>query len=422
MNISFGNLVEIIMFFAALKHNQIRVVKSALVGSMLVNLLLTLGCSIITAELKTADLVLDMNNAQALACLLSLSIFSILIPMAFHFTLHEKMQRNYTVQTLSRASALILLLVYLVYLVFLLKPPRKVPTPARMEEGSALNDGVNHGMEERVDDPYIGSPLNVALDFDLNADQHRPRQKSDPVTPDCSRAIRPVDKRTQCAESSTYISHVTFNHSNNETLSRHGEEENGRKLTHPTLGRSRSRSVYSNHSRSFSQGSFANTRLLRASDIVERYADRGGHVFPLHSHRAVQQPQPVASPFHIVEPNNEVVEESSRPRINRAAGIVVLAASTLVTAICAEYLVATIEPVMKTSGLTESFIGLIILSVIGNAAEFITGVRVAARGKLDLAIGVSFGLSIHIALFVIPLTVIGGWLMGRDMTLVPWTF
>ena len=104
-------------------------------------------------------------------------------------------------------------------------------------------------------------------------------------------------------------------------------------------------------------------------------------------------------------------------KVDRTAAIVMLIISTFFTAICAELLVDTIEFVIKSSGLTQSFIGLIILSVVGNAAEYITGVRVAARGKLDLAIGVSFGSSIQIALFVSPLTVIGGWMMDKNMTL-----
>jgi Ca2+:H+ antiporter len=103
--------------------------------------------------------------------------------------------------------------------------------------------------------------------------------------------------------------------------------------------------------------------------------------------------------------------------VDRRAAIFVLIASTFFTAICAEFLVDTIEDLIKFSGLTQSFIGLVILSIVGNAAEYITGVRVAARGKLDLAIGVSFGSSIQIALFVSPLTVIGGWAMGRNMDL-----
>jgi Ca2+:H+ antiporter len=81
MNISFGNLIEVIMFVIALIHNEIHVVQGALVGSILVNLLLILGTAIIAGEFNPIDMTYDMNNAQALACLLSLSVFSILIPV-----------------------------------------------------------------------------------------------------------------------------------------------------------------------------------------------------------------------------------------------------------------------------------------------------------------------------------------------------
>ena len=81
MNISFGNLIEVIMFMIALVHDEVRVVQGALVGSILVNLLFILGTAIIVGEFQPLEMIYDMNNAQALACLLSLSVFSTLIPV-----------------------------------------------------------------------------------------------------------------------------------------------------------------------------------------------------------------------------------------------------------------------------------------------------------------------------------------------------
>lgn len=81
MNISFGNLIEVIMFIIALAHGEIRVVQGALVGSILVNLLFILGTAIIVGEFQPVKMRYDLNNAQALACLLSLSVFSTLIPV-----------------------------------------------------------------------------------------------------------------------------------------------------------------------------------------------------------------------------------------------------------------------------------------------------------------------------------------------------
>ncbi|KAI0869164.1 hypothetical protein GGS24DRAFT_479671 [Hypoxylon argillaceum] len=385
LNISFGNLVEIIMFFAALRHNHIRVVKSALVGSILVNLLLILGTSIIAAEFQPADLVYDMNNAQALACLLSLSVFSILIPMAFHFTFKHKEERDTAVRTLSRASAIILLIVYFVYLTFLLVPRRR--TTAVVDE-----------------------------------ETHFPQQQEEPRSQPFSRTMKFTDAQSgPSAWRPRFQEHVDgglWEHPEDSPYQSNRRRSSSQPLGHDNVQRwmkgassvSRPRG-YSRHAPSLSQSSFGTTRSLRANDIVERYNDSAGHAHP------PQQRGAPSTRFHVVEPNNEIVKAEPNSKVSRKAAIVALTASTFFTAICAELLVDTIGFVIKSSGLTQSFIGLIILSVVGNAAEYITGVRVAARGKLDLAIGVSFGSSIQIALFVSPLTVIGGWVMGKDMTL-----
>ncbi|KAI1427086.1 hypothetical protein F5Y12DRAFT_738552 [Xylaria sp. FL1777] len=390
MNISFGNLVEIIMFFAALRYNHIRVVKSALVGSILVNLLLILGTSIIAAEFQPADLVYDMNNAQALACLLSLSVFSILVPMAFHFTFKDKHQREEAVRTLSRASAIILLIVYFVYLTFLLVPRRPtailkdeeahVPYPQQEEQRS---QPLSHIM--KFADARPGPPLS------------RPRHHENP---DGNPVSYPGD---------------SFQSNRRRSSSQPLGHDNVQRWMKGTSSASRSRPP-SLHAPSLSQSSFGTTRSLRANDIVERYSDGGGHAHTLQERGSAPGIRPYSS-FQIVEPNNEVVMIEPKSKVSRTAAIVALTASTLFTAICAELLVDTIGFIIKSSGLTQSFIGLIILSIVGNAAEYITGVRVAARGKLDLAIGVSFGSSIQIALFVSPLTVIGGWVMDKNMTL-----
>ncbi|KAH6568324.1 hypothetical protein BASA62_005537 [Batrachochytrium salamandrivorans] len=77
----------------------------------------------------------------------------------------------------------------------------------------------------------------------------------------------------------------------------------------------------------------------------------------------------------------------------------------------------SIEGLSKTVGISETFIGLIILPIVGNAAEHVTALFAAARGKMDLAIGVALGSSMQIALFVTPVLVISGWIMGMPLTL-----
>ncbi|RYP12745.1 hypothetical protein DL765_007183 [Monosporascus sp. GIB2] len=103
--------------------------------------------------------------------------------------------------------------------------------------------------------------------------------------------------------------------------------------------------------------------------------------------------------------------------ISRKAAVVMLLISTALVAVCAEFMVGAIDAVVANSPLKEIFIGLIILPIVGNAAEHVTAVAVAMKNKMDLAIGVAVGSSIQIALFLTPLVVILGWIIGREMTL-----
>jgi Ca2+:H+ antiporter len=110
--------------------------------------------------------------------------------------------------------------------------------------------------------------------------------------------------------------------------------------------------------------------------------------------------------------------ESAEPEILGpvAAGIA-LVLVTILVAVCAEYLVDSIDSIVASSGVSKTFIGLILLPIVGNAAEHVTAVVVAYKDKMDLAIGVAIGSSMQIALFVTPFLVILGWAMGQEMTL-----
>jgi Ca2+:H+ antiporter len=99
-----------------------------------------------------------------------------------------------------------------------------------------------------------------------------------------------------------------------------------------------------------------------------------------------------------------------------SAGIA-LVVVTLLVAVCADYLVDSIDAIVETAGISETFVGLILLPIVGNAAEHVTAVIVASKGKMDLAINVAIGSSMQIALFVTPFLVILGWCIGRPMSL-----
>ena len=109
--------------------------------------------------------------------------------------------------------------------------------------------------------------------------------------------------------------------------------------------------------------------------------------------------------------------ETSEPPLSQTASIVLLLISTGLVALCAEFLVGSIEHLVENSPLSEAFVGLIILPIVGNAAEHVTAITVAAKNKLDLALGVALGSSIQIALFVTPIIVVLGWILNKEMSL-----
>lgn len=117
---------------------------------------------------------------------------------------------------------------------------------------------------------------------------------------------------------------------------------------------------------------------------------------------------------------HEEEEEEEVPQLTRLGALITLAGSTVLVAFCAEYMVDSIDDLTKNGKVTEEFVGLILLPIVGNAAEHATAVTVAIKDKMDLAIGVAVGSSLQIALLVFPLMVIIGWCgLGQphDMTL-----
>ena len=83
-------------------------------------------------------------------------------------------------------------------------------------------------------------------------------------------------------------------------------------------------------------------------------------------------------------------------------------------------MVSSIDAITAGGKVSEEFVGLILLPIVGNAAEHATAVTVAIKDKMDLAIGVAVGSSLQIALLVLPLMVVIGWIgLGQpaDMTL-----
>ncbi|OLL24417.1 Vacuolar calcium ion transporter [Neolecta irregularis DAH-3] len=131
-------------------------------------------------------------------------------------------------------------------------------------------------------------------------------------------------------------------------------------------------------------------------------------VFQLKTHTALYEPQ------------EEVEQQESSISPWVAANL--LALVTVVVAVCAEYLVGSIDALVTRSGMSKTFVGLILIPIVGNAAEHVTAIVVSIHNKMDLAVGVAIGSSMQIALFMTPFLVVLGWILGQPMSLYFQTF
>ncbi|KAH7398338.1 Sodium/calcium exchanger protein-domain-containing protein [Pyrenochaeta sp. MPI-SDFR-AT-0127] len=301
LNATFGNAVELIVSVQALIKDEITIVKTSLIGSMLSNLLLVLGMSFFLGGINRLEQFFNVTVAQTAASLLALCIASLIIPTVFHNMIAEDdivegdAVKN---QELSRGTAVILLVVYACYLGFQLKthatmynaPSQKTPKrkSRKVEEGAA-NRGV----------AAIGAGTAAASGGGVNA----------------------------------------------KTLFKNPDED------------------------------------------------------------------------------EEEEEEFETPSLSVIGALITLAISTTLVAFCSEFMVSSIDGLTETGGVSTTFVGLILLPIVGNAAEHATAVTVAIKDKMDLSIGVAVGSSMQIALLVFPLIVILGWILGKDcMTLYFDTF
>ena len=139
-------------------------------------------------------------------------------------------------------------------------------------------------------------------------------------------------------------------------------------------------------------------------------------VFQLYTHTFLFD-EPKKSDADEEDGGAQAEEEEEQHILNPYAAGVALILVTILVAICAEYLVDSIDSIVETAHISKTFIGLILLPIVGNAAEHVTAVVVSYKNKMDLAIGVAIGSSMQIALLVTPFLVILGWIMNRDMTL-----
>ncbi|RYC61477.1 hypothetical protein CHU98_g4740 [Xylaria longipes] len=523
LNVTFGNAVELIIFIIALVKGEIRVVQASLLGSILANLLLILGGAFFLGGLRFREQVYNSTVTQMSACLLSLSVISLVLPTAFHASFKDSTLADEQSLKISRGTSVILLLIYVVYLLFQLKShaymyestPQHIideestPGPAAAwldtssSDSSSSSDSDSdsstqsrHTMSRRVKRVIRARRRRKSSVASVDTDEERVRTRTSSFN------VSPVADGSKSGESSNGLG---FFPRTNSTVSEETVEEE-----RPRKDRRKHRPKQSRRHRRHRKNS-APLEVEGASQPVEEnvvglvpgavqtetvageprrvdFADNvvaldgaaeptpGGGRRPFNNLRGLSF-RPVAkslAPPVFIRPSQAGAvpaipvalgpvpriklgirrtnslpdrlnqQHASRPPgalfpasvppsalgndageaveaheddLSQPAAIIMLLITTALVATCAEFLVDSIEDVVASSSLKEIFIGLIILPIVGNAAEHVTAVTVAMKNKMDLAIGVAIGSSIQIALFVTPLVVILGWIINQPMTL-----
>ncbi|KAF0921406.1 hypothetical protein E2562_006974 [Oryza meyeriana var. granulata] len=141
LNATFGNATEMIISLYALKNGMIRVVQQSLLGSILSNMLLVLGCAFFAGGLvhPSRDQVFNKASAVVNSGLLLMAVLGLMFPAVLHFT-HSEVQYGKSEVSLSRFSSCIMLVAYASYLFFQLKSQRSLYSPISEQEEEAIED------------------------------------------------------------------------------------------------------------------------------------------------------------------------------------------------------------------------------------------------------------------------------------------
>ncbi|KAF5666849.1 manganese resistance [Fusarium circinatum] len=503
LNVTFGNAVELIIFISALAKDEIRIVQASLLGSILANLLLILGMAMLLGGLRFREQVYNSTVTQMSACLLSLSVISLVLPTAFHASFRDNDTADRESLKISRATSIVLLLVYVIYLMFQLKShaymyestPQHIidaelaPGPAAGLLDSSSSDDSSSSSSDSSDSDSSHGTMRKKMKKVLRNRRHRRSSTASIDTADTKGTrsasftttnTTPQDEVSEAAASRHRVPRFPSYEGSESAIEEEDEEEEAK--------RSRRRRRYRRHRHRKSkkqardakkavgvaetqnelpenalqnngEGEPRRVDFAVQDDLEAGPSNTGKRPFPLRGlsvkniapvftekstvastpaphvrygirrtnslpdrlqFRAPGAMLPSSVPPILTAPGAQMIakeQENEEEHLTQAGAIILLLISTGLVAVCAEFLVDSIREVVENSGVNEVGIGLIILPIVGNAAEHVTAIKVAYKNHMDLAIGVAVGSSIQIALLLTPVMVILGWILDKDMSL-----
>ncbi|KAL8890011.1 MAG: hypothetical protein Q9215_002794 [Flavoplaca cf. flavocitrina] len=159
------------------------------------------------------------------------------------------------------------------------------------------------------------------------------------------------------------------------------------------------------------------TRRINSVKASEAMAMNSPPPFQGRPTDSVEQPNTTAASAPEAAEQREMNEmekaETEIPKLRKWVAVLTLVTSTALVALCAEAMVGSIDSITEGGAISRTFVGLILLPIVGNAAEHSAAVRVAIKDKMDLSIGICLGSSMQISLLIIPFIVVLGWILGK---------
>ena len=135
---------------------------------------------------------------------------------------------------------------------------------------------------------------------------------------------------------------------------------------------------------------------------------------PVHGETQVATKPVGEAAIPAIQPHAQV----PHPSWSMRTALIVLGLATVGVAFLSELLVGAVEPVVHSLGISEFFLGIILIPIVGNVAEHLVAVKVAIQNQMDLSVEIAIASSLQIALFVAPVLVFISLLMGNPLTLV----
>ncbi|PPQ67527.1 hypothetical protein CVT25_006068 [Psilocybe cyanescens] len=390
LNGSMGNFVEMVVAISALRKCELKVVQSTLIGTMLCklreplksilemrvfiigNVVLVLGLCFFAGGMRFSEQGFDPTATQIHSSLLSLSVGALLLPAAYHFTLGSPGDASFETQKqnilhMSHGVSIVLLFIYLSYLLFQLWSHTYLYNDQHNRKSNRLS-AVLRGKRTTRKSQY---QLNLSQGSESHVDVYREANEAFSLDP---------PRRPFATTPLSSSSEVTINDR-------------------------------------FDSPSEQSAYIPPRSSTVRLANGAGGEPMSRNSSLSSSMLSTSSAAHSIGKETEHIVNRSAKePQMSWFLTIFLLIIVTGAVAVTVDWLVEAMDEISTT--ISKEWVGLILLPAISSVAEIITAVKVSVRDELTLSVSVAVGSTIQTALFVIPFTVILGWIINKPLSLL----